>query len=150
MSEPVRHDPTMVPAATATASTAGHVQPSRASGKDLVALTISGRELRIRSDEPVAHLEALARYVEDRLTQIAGPKKVEGADPNLLLITALQLADEVFKLRNQQQELATRLRQSSRSLLGRLEGRTPPENAPLQAPASNPPKSPTQPPQLEA
>lgn len=118
MSEPVRHDPT-----TAPTSAAVPAQPSRASGKDLVSLTISGRELRIRSDEPVAHLEALARYVDDRLAQIAGPKKVDGADPNLLLITALQLADEVFKLRHQQQELAARLRQSSRSLLGRLEGR---------------------------
>lgn len=123
MSEPVRHDPT-----TAPASAAAFAQPSRASGKDLVSLTISGRELRIRSDEPVAHLEALARYVDDRLAQIAGPKKVDGADPNLLLITALQLADEVFKLRHQQQELAARLRQSSRSLLGRLEGRVASEN----------------------
>lgn len=129
MSEPVRHDPTTVSAAAATASTAVPVQPSRTSGKDLVSLTISGRELRIRSDEPVAHLEALARYVDERLAQIAGPKKVEGADPNLLLITALQLADEVFKLRHQQVELAARLRQSSRSLLGRLEGRTAAENA---------------------
>ena len=38
----------------------------------------------------------------------------------MLLITALQLADEIFKLKNQQQELAARLRNSSRSLLGRL------------------------------
>lgn len=144
MSEPVRHDPTMVPAASATAPTAVPGQPSRASGKDLVSLTISGRELRIRSDEPVAHLEALARYVEERLVQIAGPKKVEGADPNLLLITALQLADEIFKLRHQQQELAARLRQSSRSLLGRLEGRTHSESAPVGSPPT------AQPAQLKA
>ncbi|HRE91767.1 MAG TPA: cell division protein ZapA [Myxococcota bacterium] len=135
MSEPVRHDP-----ATATSMNAAPVQNPRTSGKDLVSLTISGRELRIRSDEPVAHLEALARYVEERLTQIAGPKKVEGADPNLLLITALQLADEVFKLRHQQQELAARLRQSSRSLLGRLEGRPSAEPS-AQQPASLHPKA---------
>lgn len=127
MSEPVRHDPALP--AMASAMSAAPAPSPRASGKDLVSLTISGRELRIRSDEPVAHLEALARYVEDRLAQIAGPKKVEGADPNLLLITALQLADEVFKLRHQQQELAARLRQSSRSLLGRLEGRVSSESA---------------------
>ena len=112
MSEPVRHDAT-VPAP----------QHHRASGPDLVSLTISGREIRIRSDEPKGHLETLARYVDDRLAQLAGPKKIEGVDPNLLLITALQLADEVFKLRHQQQELAARLRNSSRSLLGRLEAR---------------------------
>jgi cell division protein ZapA (FtsZ GTPase activity inhibitor) len=110
MSEPVRTD--AVAPTTATSQ--------RASGPDLVSLAISGREIRIRSDEPKAHLEALARYVDDRLAQIAGPKKIDCADPNLLLITALQLADEVFKLKNQQQELAQRLRSSSRSLLGRL------------------------------
>jgi cell division protein ZapA (FtsZ GTPase activity inhibitor) len=94
----------------------------RPSPPELVAIQIHGREIRIRSDEPRAHLEALARYVDERLVQIAGPKKVEPADPNLLLIAALQLADEIFKLKSQQQELAAKLRSSTRSLLGRLDG----------------------------
>jgi len=104
--------------------------------KPTVTIAILGRELRIRSDEPRAHLEALARYVDDRIVQIAGPKKAEAADPSLLLITALQLADEIFKLKSQQAELATRLRASTRSLLGRLD--TSPHSSPDHGPNAHP------------
>jgi len=94
---------------------------SASSSKPTVTISVLGRELRIRSDESPEHLQALARYVDDRLAQIAGPKKAEATDPNLLLITSLQLADEIFKLKHQQADLTTRLRASTRSLLGRLD-----------------------------
>lgn len=115
-SAPMAAPPTRAPRGTKTTES-GQVNGG---GSDLVALSVCGRELRIRSDEPRGHLEALARYVDDRLAQIAGPKKVELPDPNLLLITALQLADEVFKMKREREQLAARLRDSSRSLLGRL------------------------------
>ena len=37
-----------------------------------------------------------------------------------LMVAALQMADEVFKLRAQQADLAARLRSTSHSLLGRI------------------------------
>lgn len=83
-------------------------------------IQLMGRELRIRSDEAAEHLQALGRYVDDKVCQIAG-KKPDGADPHLLMIAALQLADEIFKLRAQQAELTAKLRSSSRSLLGRID-----------------------------
>lgn len=126
MSEPAHNGPSSPHGHALPATLAPRVDAAPARGRsgtpELVAIQIHGREIRIRSDEPRAHLEALARYVDERLIQIAGPKKVEPADPNLLLITALQLADEIFKLKHQQQELAARLRSSTRSLLGRLDG----------------------------
>ncbi len=123
MSEPV-HSGAAGPSGLSNASARSTPFEPTAS-KPTVTVAILGRELRIRSDEPRAHLDALARYVDDRIAQIAGPKKAEAADPNLLLITALQLADEIFKLKSQQAELATRLRASTRSLLGRLDHNGP-------------------------
>ena len=87
-------------------------------------IQLMGRELRIRSDEAAEHLQALGRYVDDKVCLIAG-KKPDGADPHLLMIAALQLADEIFKLRAQQAELTAKLRSSSRTLLGRIEVNQP-------------------------
>lgn len=83
-------------------------------------IQVMGRELRIRSDEPAEHLQALGRYVDDKVFAICG-RRPDGADPNALIIASLQLADEIFKLRKQQAELAAKLRSSSRSLLGRID-----------------------------
>jgi cell division protein ZapA len=83
-------------------------------------IQVLGRELRIRSDEPAEHLEALGRYLDDKVTEIAG-RRPDSPDANLLMVAALQLADEIFKLRAERAELTARLRSSSRSLLGRIE-----------------------------
>ena len=66
-------------------------------------------------------------------------KTPDGADPHLLMVASLQLADEVFKLRAQQAELAAKLRSTSRSLLGRIPTATDPkpsetDRLPLQGP----------------
>lgn len=92
---------------------------------EIRAISMMGRELRLRSDEPAEHLQALARYVDGKVQQVSG-KKPDGADPHLLMVASLQLADEVFKLRAQQAELAAKLRSTSRSLLGRIPGSTDP------------------------
>jgi cell division protein ZapA (FtsZ GTPase activity inhibitor) len=82
-------------------------------------LVILGRELRLRSEESPEHLDALAQYVETCATEIARGKS-SPLDVQVLLATALQLADEVFKLKREQSELLDKLRSSSRTLLGRL------------------------------
>lgn len=82
-------------------------------------IQVLGRELRIRSDEPAEHLEALARYVDAKVSEITSGR-TDGGDANLLAVAALQLADEVFKLRAQHEALTAKLRSSSRSLLGRI------------------------------
>lgn len=83
-------------------------------------IQLMGRELRLRSDESGERLQELARYVDAKVTSITG-KKPDGPDPHLLMVAALQLADEIFKLRAEQAELTAKLRSSSRSLLGRIE-----------------------------
>jgi len=83
-------------------------------------IQLMGRELRLRTDQSGERLQELARYVDDKVTLILG-KRPDGADPHLLMVAALQLADEIFKLRAEQAELTEKLRSSSRSLLGRIE-----------------------------
>lgn len=87
-------------------------------------IQLMGRELRLRTDEPSERLQELARYVDDKVAGIIG-KRPDGADPHLLMVAALQLADEIFKLRAEQAELTAKLRSSSRSLLGRIETSQP-------------------------
>jgi cell division protein ZapA (FtsZ GTPase activity inhibitor) len=103
------------------------------------AIQILGRELRVRSEEPLEHLQSLARYVEERAMQIAHPKKLDNPDPHVLMVTAIQLADEIHKLKAQQEELLVKLRSSSRSLLGRIEKQ--PAKGPTQPELSFAPKA---------
>ena len=86
-------------------------------------VTLLGRELRIRSDEPLERVQALARYVDAKAQEVAPAAKPGGtqaAEQHILLVTALRLADEVFKLRAEHEALLARLRDSSRQLLGRI------------------------------
>jgi len=82
-------------------------------------LVVFGKELRLRSEESPEHLEALVTYVETCATELSRGK-MPGLDVQVLLATALQLADEVFRLRKEQAELVDKVRSSSRALLGRL------------------------------
>lgn len=59
-------------------------------------ISIAGHLLSIRSDEGPAYLKALANYVEDNLDALAGQAKAS-PQPKLLLILAMQIADELFR-----------------------------------------------------
>ncbi len=86
-------------------------------------VTILGRELRIRSDESLERVQALARYVDAKAQEVAPagkPGATQAAEQHVLLVTALSLADEIFKLRAEHEALLGRLRDSSRQLLGRI------------------------------
>lgn len=87
--------------------------------KALHEITLMGREFRIRSDADRGHLEAVARYVEETIDGVAeGQKHV--AVQNILLLAALNLADELFTARADHEALQDRIRAQSRALLDRL------------------------------
>lgn len=82
-------------------------------------LVILGKELRVRADESPEHLDALVQHVEACAAEICRGR-TPALDVQVLLATALELADQVFKLKREQADLIDRLRSSSRSILGRL------------------------------
>ena len=86
---------------------------------DLHEITVMGREFRIRSESGREHLEAVARFVDERIQQVStGQRHV--AVQNLLLLTAMNLADELFRMREREDRLRDSIRQSSQALLARM------------------------------
>lgn len=82
-------------------------------------IQLMGRSLRIRSDAGQEHVEAVARQVEETIEQIGGGR--EHTDPQrILLLTAMNLADELMTARTDYEALRDRIRSQSRALLERI------------------------------
>ena len=80
--------------------------------KNRIEVEILGQKLVIRSEASAEHVRALAAYVEQRCSEIRGG--AVGVDPaRLLALTALDIADELFRAREERaavdQDTGTRL-----------------------------------------
>ena len=82
-------------------------------------VTLMGKEFRIRTDSGREHIEAVAEYVNEKIGDLN-----EGRDGNIsqgvLLLAALNMADEVFAARARNDSMREKIRTQSRSLLERL------------------------------
>ncbi|MGM0576813.1 MAG: cell division protein ZapA [Myxococcota bacterium] len=87
--------------------------------QELHTITLMGREFRIRSEADREHLEEVARYVEETIDTVARGQR-HLAVQNILLLAALNLADELFSSRADHEALQDRIRASSHALLERL------------------------------
>ena len=63
-----------------------------------ITLRIYGESYTLRSGEPPARLEELARHVDARMREVAASGKVV-ATSRIAVLAALHLADELFRLR---------------------------------------------------
>lgn len=61
-----------------------------------VQITIRGRQYTLRSDEPEEDVEAVARYIENRMESISRPGLEEYT---VALLTALNIASEYHRFR---------------------------------------------------
>jgi cell division protein ZapA len=72
--------------------------------KPRIEVEILGQKLAIRSEASPEHVRALAAYVEARCAEIRGG--AVGVDPaRLLALAALDIADELFRARDEQAAL---------------------------------------------
>ena len=82
-------------------------------------VTLMGKEFRIRTDSGREHIEAVAQYVNEKIVDLN-----QGRDGNVsqgvLLLAALNMADEVFEARARNASMREKIRNQSRSLLERL------------------------------
>jgi len=82
-------------------------------GPHLVAVSIFGQTYSLRADEDPGYVEKLARYVDERVREVA--EKTRTADTTkLFVLAALNIADELHRLKQES-------RQGSKALKARTE-----------------------------
>lgn len=82
-------------------------------------IQIMGREFKIRSDSDPEYLSEVAAYVDSKIEDIStGQRHV--AVQNVVLLAALNMADELFRIREAHEALRENIRAQSRELLTRM------------------------------
>lgn len=90
---------------------------------DRVELTVLGQALTLRSPESPDYLRALAAYLEDRVRAV---QRGGVRDPaRALILAALDIADELFRAREEQARAAGDVQARLGALLSLLERATP-------------------------
>jgi len=87
---------------------------------EVVEIQIVGRRYSLRSERPADHLQAVARYVDEKL------REVTGGDPSLVqrdhvVLAALNIASELFLARARRDELADAVEGTVETILERIE-----------------------------
>ncbi len=85
-----------------------------------IEVQILGQNYSIKTDEEEAYVKALAKYVDERL------KEIYSVAPNVghvkaAIMTAFGIADELFKLRTEQENLDKMIEEKTKILSGLLE-----------------------------
>ncbi|MEW6571123.1 MAG: cell division protein ZapA [Nitrospirota bacterium] len=83
-------------------------------------VNILGQKYTIKGDAPEEYIKELASYVDKKL------KEVQSMVPNITpvkatILAALDIADELFKLRNEQNELARHIEEKTNRLAALFE-----------------------------
>ncbi|HXT47200.1 MAG TPA: cell division protein ZapA [Gemmatimonadaceae bacterium] len=79
------------------------------SRKSSVKVTIVGEEYTIRSDEDAEHTRAVAKYVDEAIRGVMNAGATVESHKAAIL-AALEITDELFKVRDGQAELANHMR----------------------------------------
>ena len=82
-------------------------------------IQILGRSFKIRSEQDPEYLSEVAEYIDGKLEGITKGKQNMAAQ-NALLLTVLNVADELFQARAEHNSLKESIRAQSRSLLSRM------------------------------
>ena len=87
--------------------------------REPITLEILGQTLTVASDDGEGHVRDVARYVEDRMQQLAVGRTVPPV-PHLALLTALNIASEYQKLQREQEELVRAINRMVQRVSARL------------------------------
>lgn len=80
-----------------------------------VEVYILGQRYTIKGDAPEEHIRNLASYVDNKL------KEVYNSSPNITpvkasILAALDIADELFRLKNEQEEMTKHIEEKTNTL----------------------------------
>lgn len=88
--------------------------------KKTVVLHIAGQRYAIKTDADARYLTDLAEFVEERFSMIR--KGSQSSPPyKLAMLTALNIADDLFRKRNEEKDLKRRVRTKSKRMLAILD-----------------------------
>lgn len=82
-------------------------------------IEIMGQRLMVRSEESEEHVRNVARFVDQRIRQLAD-SQLTATSLDLALVTALNIASEYWKLQHQQEELHQTIDRMAQRLGARL------------------------------
>ena len=82
-------------------------------------IQLLGRSFKIRSEQDPEYLSEVAEYIDEKLEWITKGKQSMAAQ-NALLLTVLNVADELFQARAEHNSLKESIRAQSRNLLSRM------------------------------
>ena len=88
--------------------------------KETRVVYISGQRYAVRTDADPDYLERLARYVEERYEQIVASGRSVPAHKAAIL-TALRLADELFRQKEEKRKLKENIRLRSQKILAMID-----------------------------
>jgi cell division protein ZapA len=91
-----------------------------------VSITIRGRQYTVRGDEAAEDIEAVARDLDHRLEEVAGRTR-SFDEYTIALLTALNLASELQRLRREVVDRLGELDREAASVAAVLEAALPPE-----------------------
>ena len=83
-------------------------------------IEVGGRVLTVRSDAPEARVNAVVRYVNERLDRVRQQSTSVSSD-QLVLMVALNMAEELFSLRDRHQALKDMVQDRGQRLLATLD-----------------------------
>ena len=82
-------------------------------------ITLMGRTFKIRSEQDPEYLSQVADYIDEKIDGITQGQR-NMAPQNALLLTVLNIADELFQAKQQHESLKENIRAQSRNLLARM------------------------------
>lgn len=85
-----------------------------------VKVSVAGQTLALRTDAKSAYIKELASFVSDKVEEARRSGRVV-ATQSLVLLAAMNIADELFQLREDQRELKRRVREKSELILRHLD-----------------------------
>ncbi len=89
------------------------------SKRTIVSVKIYNQELKIRTDEPPEYVRDVARYVDSKIYEVVD--NVPGiSSTKALILAAMNIADELFKQREEHQKLVRQLQERSEQLAQKL------------------------------
>lgn len=83
-------------------------------------IEVGGRVLTVRANAPDARVHAIVRYVNDRLAEVRNQSQTVSSD-QVVLLAALNMAEELFSLRERHQNLKSRVKDRGERLLVALD-----------------------------
>jgi cell division protein ZapA len=85
-----------------------------------VEITILGQKYTIRGESSEAQIRELARYIDDNIKDVCN--KYPNITPlKALILTTFNIAEELYKLKVEQEDLARHIEQKAEALAGLLD-----------------------------